>query len=181
MRDSVTITGEWIEGWVSRMEGYATSFTEQFERKFGYPPDENFVARAAEPSPALDELSAAEGVPQDLVAFYQKVAEVSLPDLESGFFIHPVGHTLSGMRGDLPTRIMGSREDSVIVFGSDGGGSLYALSGTDGSTVYRLPPSRVEGGVYSEGTAPCEIMASTLADHLSAVESELESHLDPTA
>ncbi|MET7356830.1 hypothetical protein ABZS76_00135 [Streptomyces sp. NPDC005562] len=177
----MTITGEWVAHWLGRMEGYANAFTEQFEAKFGYPPDENFVSRAAEPlPPALDELSGVEGVPQDLVNFYRQVGEVSLPDLESGFFIQPVDRTLSGIRGDLPTRITGGRDDSVVVFGSDGGGALYALSSADGSTVYRLPPARVEGSVYTEGPLPCEVVATTLADHLTTLERELKSHLDPT-
>lgn len=184
MRGSVTITGEWIEGWINRMERHTAVFTEQFEGKFGYPPDENFVAPATDSAPAtamLDELSAFDGVPEDLITFYRKVDEVSLPDLESGFFVHPASQTLSGVRGDLPTRITGSIDDSVVVFGSDGGGALYALSSTDGSTVYRLPTSRVEGSVYTEGPLPSEVAAPTLTSHLAALETDLKQHLDATA
>ncbi|TPQ22051.1 hypothetical protein [Streptomyces sporangiiformans] len=89
------------------------------------------------------------------------------------FFVHPADQTAAGLRGELPTRIVGTREDSVVVFGSDGGGALFALSATDGTTVYRLPPSLAAGGVYTEGPIPCEVVASDLARFLCLLEREL--------
>lgn len=173
MRDSVTITGEWIGEWAGRMDALASTFMEQFTSKFGYPPDENYVARSS--TSGSEEIAGVGGVPDDLVTFYRYVERVSLPDVGSGFFVHPEGQTVAGLGGDLPTRIVGSREDSVVVFGSDGGGALFALSATDGSTVYRLPPSRVEGDVYTEGPIPCEIAAPDLAGCLSLFERELRA------
>ncbi len=114
-------------------------------------------------------------LPQDLITFYRYVDRVSLPDVGSGLFVHPADQTVAGVRGDFPTRIVGSREDSVVVFGSDGGGALFALSATDGTTVYRLPPARVEGSVYTEGAIPCEVVASGLAAYLTFLERELQS------
>ncbi len=172
----MTITGEWIGEWAGRMDALGSTFMEQFTSKFGYPPDENYVARTESSGSAeVSGVAGVEGVPDDLVTFYRHVEQVSLPDVDSGFFVHPEGRTVAGLRGGLPTRIAGSREDSVVVFGSDGGGSLFALSATDGSTVYRLPPSRVEGDVYTSGPIPPEVVASDLAGFLSLLERELEA------
>ncbi|MFH9003629.1 hypothetical protein ACH4E5_10355 [Streptomyces afghaniensis] len=153
------------------MHGLSSTFMEQFQSKFGYPPDDNQVEPASTPDVAANSAD----LPQDLATFYRHVDRVSLPDVGSGLFVHPAEQTVAGMRGDLPGRIVGSHEDSVVVFGSDGGGALFALSSTDGSTVYRLPPARVEDGVYTEGPIPCEVVASGLAAYLSFLERELQT------
>jgi hypothetical protein len=170
----MTISGEWLDEWVKCMEALTSVFMERFQLAFGYPPGENCVEPASGAFGAGgEELVGVEGVPEDLVVFYRRVGRVSLPDVGSGFFVHSVGQAVAGLWGDLPTRIVGAREDSIVVFGSDGGGALFALSVTDGATVYRLPPSGVEGGVYREGVLPCEVVASDLAGFLCLLEREL--------
>ncbi|MCF0081662.1 SMI1/KNR4 family protein [Streptomyces lomondensis] len=154
------------------MQTLTSTFMERFQSTFGYPPDDNCVVPAS--TSESGESSSLDDLPQELITFYRHVDRVSLPDVGSGFFVHPVDQTLGGMRGDLPTRIVGSREDSVVVFGSDGGGALFALSTSDESTVYRLPPARVEDGVYTEGSIPCEVVAPGLAAYLSLLEQELQ-------
>jgi hypothetical protein len=177
VRDPDELRGEWLDAWVRRTGVLALTFTEQFESGFGYPPGDHLVEPA---SAAGREVSAnTAGLPEDLLIFYRHVAEVSLPDLGSGYFLHPVDLTAAGMSGDLPTRITGSRADSVVVFGSDGGGALFALSTTDGSTVYRLPPSGVEGDVYTEGAIPCEVVGVGLASFLAFLERELQDGAAP--
>lgn len=177
MRDPDELRGEWLEAWARRTGAFAVTFAEQFESRFGYPPGDHLV----EPTPAAAREASANtaGLPEDLLTFYRHVAEVSLPDLGSGYFVHPVDLTAAGMSGDLPTRITGSRTDSVVVFGSDGGGALFALSTSDGSTVYRLPPSGVEGDVYTEGSIPCEVVGIGLASFLSFLEEELQAGAAP--
>ncbi|MFC9686248.1 hypothetical protein [Streptomyces sp. NPDC056948] len=155
------------------MQTLSSTFMEQFQSKFGYPPDDNGVESAS--GSASGETAGLSDLPQDLITFYRHVDRVSLPDVGSGLFVHPADRTVAGVRGDLPTRIVGSREDSVVVFGSDGGGALFALSATDETTVYRLPPARVEGSVYTEGAIPCEVVASGLAAYLTFLERELRS------
>lgn len=155
------------------MQTLSSTFVEQFQSKFGYPPDDNRVESASRSDSG--ESAGLRDLPQDLITFYRHVDRVSLPDVGSGFFVHPADQTVAGMGGDLPTRIVGSREDSVVVFGSDGGGALFALSATDEATVYRLPPARVEGSVYTEGAIPCEVVASGLAAYLTFLERELQS------
>ncbi|GGL00962.1 hypothetical protein GCM10010094_72080 [Streptomyces flaveus] len=171
----MAITSEWLDEWLKRMEALTSAFIEGFQLAFGYPPGENYVVSVSGASGAgVKEFVGVGGVPEDLVAFYRRVGKVSLPDVGSGFFVHSVGQTVAGVCGDLPTRIVGAREDSVVVFGSDGGGAFFALSATDGATVYRLPPSGVEGGVYTEGALPCEVVASDLAGFLRLLEHELK-------
>ncbi|MFF1710301.1 hypothetical protein [Streptomyces sp. NPDC058268] len=88
------------------------------------------------------------------------MSHLSLPDVGVGLFVHPARQTVAGLHGDLPTRLVGAVEDSVVVFGSDGGGALFALSRTDGATVYRLPPGRVDGDLYHCAPTADDLAAS---------------------
>ncbi|MDJ0340587.1 hypothetical protein QMK19_11255 [Streptomyces sp. H10-C2] len=162
-----------LDGWVSRTAPLAVRFTEGFEAKYGYEPDDNEVLPGAD-SPETSRLEAS-GVPGDLVTLNRHVARVDLPDLENGYFIHPAEHTARGLDGDQPTRIEGPHADGIVVFGSDGGGALFALSTSDGSTVYRLPTARIEGAVYEEGPLGREVVSWSVQDFLVHLQRELES------
>lgn len=70
-----------------------------------------------------------------------------MPDVGNGFFVHPYEDVINGIKGEQPTRLVGATEDSVVVFGSDGGGSLFALSQTR-RTIYRLLDGPVVGSTY---------------------------------
>ncbi|MFD3576372.1 hypothetical protein [Streptomyces sp. NPDC058644] len=158
------------------MRGELAVYLNEFEFRFGYPPDPNSVETGSGCDEAVrDEASAVPAVPAapgDLALLYRHISRLSLPDVGVGLFVHSVRQTADGLRGDLPTRVVGEVEDSVVVFGSDGGGALFALSRTDGATVYRLPPGRVDGSVYrcAEGI---EVVALGLRGFLVHVESEL--------
>ncbi|MER5258978.1 hypothetical protein [Streptomyces sp. NPDC002855] len=164
------------------MRGELAVYLNEFEFRFGYPPDLNSVETGSGCDEAVrDEASAVSAVsavpavsaaPGDLALLYRHISRLSLPDVGVGLFVHSVRQTADGLRGDLPTRVVGEVEDSVAVFGSDGGGALFALSRTDGATVYRLPPARVDGSVYrcAEGI---EVVALGLRGFLVHVESEL--------
>lgn len=173
---AVPLTGAWIDGWVSRVRDGLVSHLSAFEGRFGYPPDGNSVDTAAEceERERLD-LDAASG---DLALLYRHVRRLSLPDVGVGLFVHSARQTVAGLRGDLPTRIAGAVDDSVVVFGSDGGGALFALSRTDGATVYRLPPGRVDGQVYHAAPlAPVEVLAPSLRAFLTYIETYVGDQL----
>ncbi|MGW6026441.1 hypothetical protein [Streptomyces sp. NPDC055099] len=165
-----------------------------FEVRVGYPPDCNSVAPARkleeperlepEDSERLEsedserlEIAAASG---ELALLYCHLSHLSLPDVGPGLFVHSAQQTVAGLRGDLPTRIEGAVGHAlgtpVVVFGSDGGGALFALSRADGATVYRLPVGRVDGQTYRPApstSTPTEVLAPNLQAFLTYVEGQL--------
>lgn len=136
---STALTEEWIDAWISRLREHLALHLAEFESRFGYPPDLNSVESEGEFGHSDFDVIAA--VSLDLALLYRRIRYLSLPDVGIGLFVHSAQQTVAGLRGALPTRVVGAAlDDSVVVFGSDGGGVLFALSRADGRTVYRLPP-----------------------------------------
>ncbi|MFE6161939.1 hypothetical protein ACFQ7F_23855 [Streptomyces sp. NPDC056486] len=154
----------------------------EFESRFGYPPDSNCLQEVREGGSAA-ECDDIASVSCDLALLYRHLHRLSLPDVGVGLFVHSEQQTVAGLRGELPTRVTrvtggaGGVEDSVVVFGSDGGGALFALSRSDsrsdGATVYRLPPGRVDGQTYHCASA-VEVLAAGVQGFLTYVEDELQ-------
>ncbi|MGW7068540.1 hypothetical protein ACWGII_10580 [Streptomyces sp. NPDC054855] len=153
------------------MREHLVVYLGEFEARFGYPPDFNSVAIAGKARGAEESRGPEHGevraVSSELALLYRHMDHLSLPDVGVGIFVHSVRQTAAGLRGDLPTRLAGALDDSVVVFGSDGGGALFALSRTDGATVYRLPSARVEGDIY-HCAENVEILAEGLAAGLAS-------------
>ncbi|MEV2253118.1 hypothetical protein AB0I94_21485 [Streptomyces sp. NPDC050147] len=175
-----SLSSAWIDAWISRVQGSLDVYISAFESRFGYPPDSNSLeAEEGFGAAGYDETSAGPGpaLPVDLALLHRHVRDVSLPDVGVGLFAHSAQVTVAGLRGELPTRVVGGGrapavDEPVVVFGSDGGGSLFALSRADGATVYRLPPGRVERGVYHCAAKP-QVLAENLLGFLTYVEDEL--------
>ncbi|MFC3385430.1 PqqD family protein [Couchioplanes azureus] len=141
-----------------------------FEQTHGYPPGENVVRTAAPgDSSALPGGTSVAGLHDDLAAFYSRVEEVSLPDVGNGFFVHPLEDVVAGrVEGFQPTGLRGSVNDAITVFGSDGGGGLFALN-ESGDRVYRLSGGSLVASVYEVDDSGVAVVATDLwafLDHL---------------
>jgi hypothetical protein len=55
------------------------------------------------------------------------------------------------------------------VFGSDGGGTLYAAQAGSASPVYRLPPGDVVDGVYTSSDVRFDAVADNMTGFLDAL------------
>lgn len=119
-----------------------------------------------------------EQLPAPLVQFYRHVAEVSLPDVSIGYFVAMAQVAVDGRDGRLPVRIEGVESIDVVSFGSDGGGSHFALGLPDGAPVYGLPPSAVDRtGVYDNHDSRVRVVAATLPDFLTGLHDLLASEI----
>lgn len=67
-------------------------------------------------------------IPSDLTALYRVICEVSLPDVDSGYFIHSPSMVVGHVREYGSVQIEG--EEPALVFASDGGGHLFAVAGS---------------------------------------------------
>ncbi|MET8045434.1 hypothetical protein ABZU25_31775 [Micromonospora sp. NPDC005215] len=145
-------------------------FTQGFESRFGYPPGENVLVRVASEAESEGNLPpVAVGVSEDLLCFYGQVERLSLPDLDSGFFIHQFAEVVNG---EQPKILAGDVSDSIVVFGSDGGGGLFALSVTQGN-VYSLSGGALIGDIYETEGHGVTIISRDLWGFLEGLRGEL--------
>ncbi|MER7861349.1 hypothetical protein ABTX61_19740 [Amycolatopsis japonica] len=165
-----------LKVWIERSSRLSAEFERGFEARFGYPPGENRVLAAEDVGSGDLEKLAKLGVPAGLLDFYACVGEVSLPDLGNGVFVHPARHVVAGLLGALPTRLAGATEGRIVVFGSDGGGSMFALRPACGS-VYRLRGGAFLDGAYEVDQQGTAVVATDLREFLAGILRELESRV----
>ena len=77
--------------------------------------------------------------------------KVSLPDIGNGYFIHPADRVARQAADGEPRRIGPPHELDVLVFGSDGGGALYAVPAAKPGPVYRLRECSIKDGIAIAG------------------------------
>ena len=108
--------------WRARMED---ALEELRATDLGYPQGENTLRPAADPA-SLAELASRAGLDagSPLLALYRACAEVSLPDVHVGYFLHAPDLVLRGLERGEPRRLTGPHAREVLVFGTDGGGGL---------------------------------------------------------
>jgi len=144
-----------------------------FETSFGYPPGENvlLVADRERGAAAVQALASA-GAPRDLLDFYSWVEEVSLPDVGNGIFVHSAQAVIDGVANGQPTEVVGAVEDTTMVFGSDGGGGLFALNQA-GDRVYRLSGGALIGSTYDVDDSGVQVISNRFWGFLEYVHQEL--------
>ncbi|MGP3975737.1 hypothetical protein ACTWQF_17360 [Streptomyces sp. 8N114] len=123
------LAAEWVRAWCEQTDAALTELVHSFQARHGFPPGRNVIARATEESHrATDALVELTPIPSDLTTVYWVVEEVSLPDVDSGFFLHPSSMVASHFREYGSIHLDG--EEPAVVFASDGGGHLFALAGS---------------------------------------------------
>ncbi|MEV0678613.1 hypothetical protein AB0I60_19055 [Actinosynnema sp. NPDC050436] len=134
------------DGWLGALAEAVGDLLRDFQARFGYPPGEPTLGEPARPGELA---AAATVVPPVLLEFHRRVGEVALPDADNGFFIHPLGLVLAD-RSDprSPKRAPALTDAELVVFGSDGGGTLFALGAVEGAPVYLLPVGEIVDGVH---------------------------------
>ncbi|MFI9365786.1 hypothetical protein ACIG5E_32755 [Kitasatospora sp. NPDC053057] len=149
---------EWLRTWCEETAAALTGFTRSFAARYGFPPGENALASATDDSRrAADALGELLPVPADLATLYRVLDRASLPDVDNGYFIHSPEVVTGHLREYGVPAIEGER--LALVFGSDGGGHLFATGHT--------------GRVWKSTTASCdgdfELTAGTLEEFLDGI------------
>ncbi|MFI2206430.1 hypothetical protein ACH47Z_37855 [Streptomyces sp. NPDC020192] len=123
------LDAEWVRAWCEQAGVALTELMQSFQARHGFPPGRNAVALATEEShKATDALVELTPIPSDLTTMYWVIDEVSLPDVDNGYFIHPSSTVAGHFREYGALQIDG--EEPALVFASDGGGRLFALAGS---------------------------------------------------
>lgn len=90
-------------------------------------------------------------LPDEFKQFHTQVGAASFPSVCNAYYIKSLEIVVRAIeRFDLPTLIQNGFEIPILVFGSDGGGQLFALYLDEEhyGSVYYLPHSINEGGIY---------------------------------
>jgi hypothetical protein len=153
-----------VEAWRSAARDAVKVLLAGFEQQFGYPPDDHVVGGPSGDD-VLSTAQRAGTVPEELLEFYRQVSAVELPDVHIGFFIHRLSQVLDNERNGTPVSAPTLTDSGIVVFGSDGGGALFALE-VSGSPVYLLPTGAVRDGVYVGGLESPRIVAEDLPEFL---------------
>ncbi len=123
------LDAEWLRGWCEQADAELATLMQSFQPRHGFEPGSNLVALATEKSHrATDALVELTPIPSDLTTMYWVIDEVSLPDVENGYFVHPASLVADHFREYGAVQIDG--EEPALVFASDGGGHLFALAGS---------------------------------------------------
>ncbi|MFG3255168.1 hypothetical protein [Streptomyces sp. NPDC048172] len=123
------LAADWMRDWCARTDQELAALMTSFEARYGFPPGTHAVVRASDESHrSTDALVELTPVPSDLTTMYWVLAEVSLPDVHTGTFVHPAATVARHFQEYGDIRIEG--EEPGLVFASDGGGHLFALAGS---------------------------------------------------
>jgi hypothetical protein len=165
--------------WRNTTSRLAARIPDGFEEKFGYPPDDHEIAGPTDASIIDETIRDHSGsIPEVLLELYREIGEVSLPDLHVGYFIHPLERVVDGLGvGGDPLRMGGSWNVPIVVFGSDGGGAMFALGMPSGSPVYMLPEGPVRDQIYVDRMQPARVVADDLGGFLAKLKASIEAFL----
>ena len=123
------LDAEWLRGWCEHTETALAKLMQSFQARYGFVPGTNVVVLATEQShQATDALVELTAIPSDLTTMYWVIEEVTLVDVENGYFVHPASLVAEHFRDYGAVQIKG--EEPGVVFASDGGGHLFALAGS---------------------------------------------------
>jgi hypothetical protein len=141
-----------LRAWVADVTGTLGRLLLEFEERFGYPPADNTISAPDDEAglAEVEHLVVSLGMSRDLLDMYDVIGAVNLPDVGNGYFIHSPRLVVSTYSAAEPRAVSGSSyTGEVLIFASDGGGTLYALSAAIPASIYRLPPGEIHGGTYT--------------------------------
>lgn len=170
---------EWLTRWAMQIEAAIARALRDVLSTYPFEPD---VHSVGPPSAAAELAMLRERmpwVPEELCALYRHVGPVSLPDITNGYFLHPPAELIANLsHEDGSADRIGeplSEEVDIVVFGSNGGGDLYAVTTTGRGRVYRLQDAGYEAGIYRGSELGIAVVGENLRDFLEKVLAAVET------
>lgn len=145
----VGYSGEWVARWREDVLAAVGDVLAGFEERHGYAPGVNGV-----PLARGDDLAAAREYGRegygfaDLLTFYESVAEVALPDVGGGFFIHSAREVLDRLGREGPVFVPDAHDFMGMVIASSGAGVLYVADW--GGAVHRCRTASPDDGEFDQ-------------------------------
>ncbi|WP_371582122.1 hypothetical protein [Streptomyces sp. NBC_01314] len=159
------LDAEWVRSWWEQADAALTKLMQSFLPTHGFPPGHNAVMLATDDShAATSALVDLTPIPSDLTTLYCVISEASLPDVDSGYFIHSPTSVAEHFREYGPAPIDG--EWIAPVFASDGGGHLFAIGG--GGQVWKASTASFDD---------CDLVAASLQEFLEQLGRRITNQL----
>lgn len=153
---------------------------EQLKKKdLGYPHSPNVVLPPGDKD-LLHQLLAEAKLNEDpqIGAFYELCDGISCPDIWNGYFIHTTKLALRSLR-TWPVEISGPIACKILVFGSDGGGGLFAMQMDGPGKILYLPVDGVTGDAVFDGSLnPVKFISHDFFGFLDRVLADFRAFID---
>jgi hypothetical protein len=162
------LTEQWLTSWATQLETATVQALRDVVSTFPFEAGDHHVgppSSAAELTLLREHLP---WVPAGLVALHRCVGPVSLPDIGSGYFLHQVTGLIGGLDHDGCADQIGeplTENVDIVVFGTNGGGDLYAIATRNG-TVFRLQNAECVRGVCRGSEHGITVVGNDLRDFL---------------
>jgi hypothetical protein len=161
-----------LQLWKQRLRWALARFEANSVNLLGFEvgPGENLVTDAGKAAPA--------DLPPGLAELYREVGEVSLPDIGSGYFVHPPGYLAESVARGLPVRVeTDALSGPVVTFGSEGGGTLYCMPVASGE-VWELLEGEIRDGVYLGGMNTPRLIAASVEEFLDKLLADVDRFIE---
>lgn len=159
-----------INSWIANLSKILLEFEAM---DIGYPKGQNKVIRRIEKDFPEVEIS----LPRIVRKFYTEVNQVLLPDIYTGYFLISLENIISrSQQGELPTFIQRKNGlESIISFGTSGGGDIFAVAKKQDSPVYLLPIYGITGGKFDANIHPIYIVAEDFETFLNRLLNDAQA------
>ena len=108
---------------------------------------------------------------ETFLAFYAASNGLTWSDVHNGFWLDRISDLRK--RGRHPSAITGDFEGPIRVFGTDGGGGMYAF--LENRRIYHLPPAMILRGVYEADARNVEVVAGNFEFFLRRLRGDLDA------
>ncbi|MFF8374815.1 hypothetical protein ACF07V_01610 [Streptomyces sp. NPDC015661] len=139
----------WLSQWRGEITDAVGSLLSTFEETYGYEPGRNEVRLAGrEDCRAARDFSEEVLGFEDLLTFYEEIAEVVLPDVGNGCFVHSAREVLDRLAQEGPVFLPEADDPQGMVIASNGGGLLYVADW--GGAVHRSRTASLQDAEFDK-------------------------------
>jgi hypothetical protein len=147
---------------------------------FGHALDENWIKPpASDNSAEIESAVATIANNKQLEAFYRECNGISMPDVWNGYFIHELEHLKNREAKGEPTSIEGKLQRDIAVFGSDGGGGMFAIRLAESDILY-LPNGEIRNSVYLDTANSATRLANDFEGFLARLLADVDAFVHDT-
>lgn len=137
--------------------------------------DSNCVERTSHLPDEVGELLERAGINKssELWEFFHLCDGVSAADVHNGYFVHKLNHIVKKAHELERVHTKTGESFDVLIFGSDGGGNLFALARQDAKILF-LHLGAVKNATYYEDSIKIRIVAPTFLKFLERLKDDIE-------
>ncbi len=143
--------------------------------QLGYPLEDNTVFEPNEFLVARTVLAnRCQNLDDTLLHFYEECDGISWPDVHNGYFLRGLSEIAGPLQDGMPVAILADETKPIIVIGSTGGGSLFAVDMIS-SEMLLLPVGKIVDGVYEDPTHRVSVVGGNMVSFAERLQDDLKA------